>query len=122
MPISRQETGTTILMSIEKAAAPVGTAASKPAKAHPQSTANRRNASRRAPALDCGCADPIRCRCANDEPSDRYVDAYAAALRHLKAAGLAGAPLVPEMRAMWRRGGDARRMVEDVAGGWVMTQ
>jgi hypothetical protein len=83
----------------------------------------RADAARRLPPLRCGCTDPWLCPCGNQpaEPSQRTVDAYAAALRHLKAAGLAGAPLVPELRAMWRRGGDDRRMVGEVDGGWVVT-
>ncbi len=37
-------------------------------------------------------------------------------MAHLAAAGLAGAPLMPELRAMWRRGGDDRATAQDILG------
>ena len=46
------------------------------------------------------------------------VDAYAAAEELLGSLGYPAAPLVPELRAMWRRG--ERAMVSSVTSRWVI--
>ena len=107
-------------MSTKKATAPIsGTATSKPAKAHPQFTANRSRAAERLPVLDCGCADPMRCRCKNAEPSENTVAGYREAVRHLDAHGMTAAPLLPELRRLWRSGD--RELVAAITAHWVVT-
>jgi hypothetical protein len=76
----------------------------------------RRVAAKRLPPLDSGSRDP-RCR-DNPEPSERMVDGYRDAVRHLQANGLPPAPFLPEMRIMWRRGGDDRRLASAIARCW----
>lgn len=81
----------------------------------------RRGATRRLPPLDCGHADPWLCRCGGtDDLTEGAVDAYADALAHLKTHGLLGAPFIPELRALWRRGEAGRRMVRDITSRWVV--
>lgn len=67
--------------------------------------------------LECGCADPWLCRC-HDEPrplNRRQIDAAFASADHLLAAGMCP-PLSPEVaRIGWRRGGETRRLVSEVA-------
>ncbi len=76
---------------------------------------------RRLPPLDCGHADPWLCRCGlTDDPTEGVVDAYAAALAYLESHGLTGAPFIPELRALWRRGADERRMVRDTTSRWAV--
>jgi hypothetical protein len=71
--------------------------------------------------MPCGCGpDPWVCRCATDGPDDGAVDAYAAAITHLAAHGLTGAPFVPELRVLWRRGPGGRRIVRAVADNWAV--
>lgn len=78
----------------------------------------RRATSRRLAPLRCGCADPWTCRCRPSEPSELEIDAYAATLAHLDAIGLTAAPQVSELRALWRRGGQQRRVAQSVTQHW----
>ena len=68
--------------------------------------------------LDCGCTDQCRCDYRNN-PSDRRVDGYLAAIEHLAEQGLCAAALSPELRALWRRGGSDRRMAETINRRWT---
>jgi len=76
-----------------------------------------REAWRRRPWLDCGCTDTCRCNF-KDHPTPTRVDAYADACRYLQHHGLLPAPLIPEMREMWRRGD--RDIVQDITTQWVV--
>lgn len=78
----------------------------------------RRQATARLSILECGHADPWICRCREPEPSARQVDAYAAAVHHLNHLGLGAAPLLPELRQLWRRGASERQLVGAVTTGW----
>lgn len=78
----------------------------------------RRDASRRSEPLACGCRDPWTCMCFDGEPTEKAVDGYAAAVDHLNSCGLAAAPNIAAMRVMWRRGGDDRQLVRDIASRW----
>ena len=42
--------------------------------------------------------------------------------RHLEARGLLGAPLKPELPALWRRGGDDRALAQNITDSWDVTQ
>jgi hypothetical protein len=81
----------------------------------------RRAAARRLPPLGrCGCIhDPLhdRHRC-GDEITDNLVDGYRDAVRHLRGLGLPAAPFLPEMRALWRRGPEERRLVAEITERW----
>ena len=81
---------------------------------------NRHQAAVRLPQLGCGCRDPWLCRCDAPEPSEKAVEGYAATVELLHSLGYPPAPLVAEMRALWRRGRDERRMVQQVAQHWQM--
>ena len=65
--------------------------------------------------LDCGCTRWCRCEY-KANPTGKRVDAYAAAARHLDALNLPAAPLIPEMRALWRRGD--RALVQRISSRW----
>lgn len=80
----------------------------------------RSAAAQRFPTLGCGCRDPWRCQCDNADatPSDREIEAYAAAVRHLAAIGLTAAPRLPEMRNLWKRSPADRKIVATVASNW----
>ena len=79
----------------------------------------RRDASERLPVLDCGHPDPWTCQHASDATlTDCEVDAYIATAELLFASGLCPAPRLPEMRAMWRRKGDAQRLARRIASQW----
>lgn len=80
----------------------------------PAQLRRRRDASRRIVA-----GDPWR-RYDPGEPSERLVDGYRDALVHLDLLGLTAAPRIPEMRALWRRGGADRLIVTHVAKRWEM--
>lgn len=80
----------------------------------------RRVASLRLPRLDCGCRDPWPHTCLERPPSRRMVDAYLDAVLHLRACGLLAAPNIPAMQALWRRGGDERRLVSEIAAQWEL--
>ena len=76
----------------------------------------RRASSYRLPVLDSGRADPWHYD--RVQPSEKMVDAYRDAALTLSAAGLTPAALLPEMRALWRRGGTDRNLVRDIATRW----
>jgi hypothetical protein len=68
------------------------------------------------PLPHCGCIqNPLtdRHRC-DGEISDVMAEAYAAAVEHLRAQGLQAAPLVPELRALWRHGGHDRELAQQL--------
>ena len=70
----------------------------------------RRDKANRSVPLDCGCRDPLGCRCTEPPLSDRALDAWAAAAWHILKLGQM--PLVPleVRRALWRRGGRDREL------------
>lgn len=77
-----------------------------------------RNQVRRMPRLDCGCSQP--CRCSHkSHPTDRRVAGYREAIAHLDAAGLTAAPLLPELRRLWRAGD--RQLVAAVTTRWEVS-
>ena len=72
------------------------------------------------PPLDCGCADPWPCRCGRPPLSERKVDAGADAARHILGVGCVPLLRLDVLRALYRRGGDDRRLAEELyelAGG-----
>ena len=80
----------------------------------------RRSASARSIPLDCACRDPWPCRCTEPPLTERALDGWAAAARHLLAAGRM--PLLPVevLRSLYRRGGPDRALAEqlhELAGG-----
>lgn len=79
---------------------------------------NRRRAAVRLRRLDCGCTDPSRHTCTTEEPSAVQVEAYFSAVEHLRAIGYPAAPRIPELRALWRRGPQGRRLVAAVTTAW----
>ena len=76
----------------------------------------RCEAARRLPVLDCRCrtADPWLCRCTRPPLSDRWVDAGAAAARHILETGLL--PLLEDavLHALHARGGDDRALAQEL--------
>lgn len=76
----------------------------------------RRAASWRLPVLASGRADPWHYP--PPETTDRNVAGYRAAARHLLGLGLLPYPFLPELRVLWRRGGDDQRLVREVAERW----
>jgi hypothetical protein len=66
--------------------------------------------------------DPWPCThtCSQQDPSDAMVDAYRAAVLHLQHCGLPAAPRLPEMRRLWARGPEERRLVAEVAQRWEL--
>jgi hypothetical protein len=76
----------------------------------------RRQASYRLPPLDCGCRDPWPCRCDRPPLSQKIVDAGAQAAQHLRDCGLPPLVDVETRRALWRRGGDDRRLARELYG------
>ncbi|HKH51845.1 MAG TPA: hypothetical protein VKA77_08640 [Mycobacterium sp.] len=68
----------------------------------------------------CGCRDPWLCRCHEPDtpPTEKEVDGYVAAVVLLRAHGLLAAPLLPELRAMWRHGGADHRLAVHIAEQW----
>lgn len=48
------------------------------------------------------------------------VDGYRDAVLLLESLGLTPAPMLPEMRALWRRGGSDRELVSSVAEKWAV--
>ena len=67
---------------------------------------------------DCGCSRPCRCEF-HQNPTPKRVEAYAEAVEHLAAAGLLAGALTPELRQLWRRGGDDRRLSETIIRRWA---
>jgi hypothetical protein len=83
----------------------------------------RQAAQRLAPLGRCGCIrDPLHDhhRC-GDEITENMATGYKAAVLHLRSLGVLPAPLIPEMQALWRRGGADRQLAQElfelVAGG-----
>jgi hypothetical protein len=72
----------------------------------------RRAACRRMPPLGCGCRDPWPCRCSDPPLTERQVDGWRDAALHV--LGTDRIPLLPleVRRALWRRGGADRALVQ----------
>lgn len=86
-------------------------------------SSRRRAAAERLPMLACGHADPWACRCsptAGEQPTQVEVDAYRIAANMLLAQGMTPAPRLPEMRVLWRRGGEDRDLVSRISSRWVV--
>lgn len=66
----------------------------------------RRDAAKRSVPLDCGCRDPWICKCTRPPLTERALDGWRDAARHVLATG--EIPLVPieVRRALWRRPAD----------------
>ena len=67
--------------------------------ADPRQFRARREASRRLPPLDCGCADPLGCRCYERPPAGKII----LAAEHLIALGFAPLFSTDTIRALWPR-------------------
>lgn len=81
----------------------------------------RKAAAQRLPSLECGCRDPWTCRCFGaGEPTLLQVDAYRDTAILLLSRGMTPAPRIPEMRVLWRRGGEDRLVVEAISSRWVV--
>ena len=73
----------------------------------------RRTASWRCAPLDSGPRDPwVPWR--PEQPSEQLIDGYRDAVEHLLALDLGPHPFIPELRALWRRGGTDRALAERV--------
>ena len=83
-----------------------------------QQLRQRRSASARLPALDCGHRDPWTCRHDPAPVTDQYIDGFRDAALHLLASGMTPAPNLDAMRALWRRGGAERDLVRAIAERW----
>ncbi len=93
----------------------------RPAPTRGRPFSDRAEAARRLPPCDCGCRDPWICHCHNTSaPSDRMIDGYLQAAQHLESLGLTPAPLMPELRLMWQRGGTDRRLAQSIAQKWEL--
>jgi hypothetical protein len=82
----------------------------------------RRLASQRMAPLDCGCHDPLGCRCTQPPLSDRWITAGRDAARHILATGHVPLLKIEILQALYRRGGDDRALAEQLhaaAGGQV---
>lgn len=67
--------------------------------------------------LECGCADPWLCRCL-DEPrslTNHRLDAIRDAAQHLLGVGICPVVSPEAARILWRRGGDDRRLLSEIA-------
>ncbi len=78
----------------------------------------RRSGAHRLPPFDCGHSDPFTPGHRRTYPSAKSIDGYRDALEHLADLGLIGAPIMPELRELWQRGGDDRRLAQTVAQSW----
>lgn len=82
----------------------------------------RRRAAERLALLDCGCSDPWPCRCTEPPLTDCALDGWRNAAQHVFAGGQT--PLLPVevLRALYARGGDDRRLAEQLhaASGGVL--
>ncbi|MGB0972040.1 MAG: hypothetical protein ACPGVG_13925 [Mycobacterium sp.] len=76
----------------------------------------RRAATYRLPALDCGHVDPLACRNGPDP-----INGYPEAAEHLLTLGLCPAPNLPALRAMWKRGGTNLRNASRIVEAWEVT-
>lgn len=74
----------------------------------PVQLSRRRRASQRLPPLVCRCPDPWIHKCQDREPSERDVDAAAAALTLLHSLGTPGLLDRQTCLAVYRRGGYRR--------------
>ncbi|ADG97878.1 hypothetical protein Srot_1414 [Segniliparus rotundus DSM 44985] len=72
----------------------------------------RRDAACRLAPFECGCSDPWRCRCGDDEEvlSEFRLDCLAAAYWHVLERGYTPVANWPVLRRLWRRGGIHRRL------------
>ncbi|WP_232021891.1 hypothetical protein [Mycobacterium basiliense] len=75
----------------------------------------RRVAAARSVPLDCGCRDPLPCRCTQPPLSEHAVDSWIDTILHLLVVADA-IPSVPfeVLRELWRRGGADRALAEHV--------
>ena len=64
--------------------------------------------------LHCGCRDPWPCRCTEPPLSDRMIDAGREAALHILDTGKVPLLELEVLRALWRRGGDDRRLAEEL--------
>ena len=80
----------------------------------------RRAASYRLPVLESGRRDPWYYDHPG-QPSEKMVTAYRDAVLFVFDAGMTPAAFVPEMRALWRRGGDDQRLVRDICEHWELS-
>lgn len=84
-----------------------------------QQLRRRRAAAQRLPLWDCGCADPWgRHSRHGGDVTPALVAGYADAVRLLDELGYPAAPLLPELRAAWRRGD--RELVASVTTRWAV--
>lgn len=83
-----------------------------------QQIRRRRAATQRLPFLGCGCADPWTHRCRCDDATPARVAGYVATVQLLDELGYTAAPLLPELRAIWRRGD--RHLVASVTTQWAV--
>ena len=68
--------------------------------------------------LSCGCTET--CRCHHKQfPTPLRVDAYRAAVEHLREHGVPAALLTPEARQLWKRGGSDRALADRVVRTWT---
>lgn len=74
----------------------------------------RRAAAARCVPLDCGCADPWPCRCTRPPLSERTVDGYRDAARHVLGHGSTPALPLEVLQALWRRGGPDRELADEL--------
>jgi hypothetical protein len=83
---------------------------------HPQDLSSqlnrRRDQANRSVPLDCGCRDGWSCRCTEPPLTERALDAWRDAAKHVLATGRT--PILPleVRRALWRRGGHDRQLAE----------
>ncbi len=75
--------------------------------------ARRLRAASRSVPLDCGCRDTLPCKCSVPPISPRALDSWRDAANHVLAT-TDKTPAVPidVCRALWRRGGEDRQLVE----------
>lgn len=82
----------------------------------------RRHAADRVVPLSCGCRDPWSPSCgSSDELTTKEVDGYRDAVVHLGEHGLTAAARLPELRALWHRGGPDRRLAQRIVQCWEVS-
>jgi hypothetical protein len=85
-------------------------------RSYPQDTASqlkrRRDAGRRLPTLDCGCADPWPCRRSEPPLTEKMIDAGRDAALHLLRCNAVPLLKFEVLQALWRRGGADRVLAE----------
>jgi hypothetical protein len=73
----------------------------------------RRRAAERMVPLDCGCGpDPCLCHCNTPPLSEHALDGWRDAARHVLGSGMVPVLPIDVRRALYRRGGDDRRLAE----------